>query len=216
MASRSKREGLARRRAIVALVIAAAALTATLLAGAEVPVALTSAWGVGALVLVAWIWFEVIPMNAAETMAHAQAEDSSRLVTDLIVLAANVASLVAIGYTVRTAGSREGTTKALLVLLAIAVLAVSWLTVHLIYTLRYGDIYYGEPIGGIDFNDDEPPDYRDFVYLALTIGMTYQVSDTSFTMKGMRHVAIRHALLSFVFVVVIVALVINSVGTLLN
>src|ERR671923_307919 len=125
-------------------------------------------------------------------------------------------AMVAIGYTVETAGNREGTTKALLVLLAISVLAVSWLVVHMIYTLRYGDLYYGEPVGGIDFNDDDPPDYRDFAYLALTIGMTFQVSDTSLTSKAMRRTAIRHALLSFVFVAVIVALTINSFASLLQ
>ena len=201
---------------MVALAAAAAAVTAALLVGADVPVALAGAWGVGALVLVSWIWFTVKTMDASETMAHAQAEDSSRFVTDVTVLAANVASLVAIGYTVETAGNREGTTKALLVLLAISVLALSWLVVHMIYTLRYGDLYYGELVGGIDFNDDDPPDYRDFAYLALTIGMTFQVSDTSLTSKAMRRTAIRHALLSFVFVAVIVALTINSFASLLQ
>jgi uncharacterized membrane protein len=132
------------------------------------------------------------------------------------VLAASVASLVAIGYTIETAGNRTGTTKALLILLAIAVVSVSWLIVHMIYMLRYGDLYYGEPVGGIDFNDDEPPDYHDFAYLALTIGMTFQVSDTTLRAKAMRRIAIRHALISFLFVAVIGALTINSVASLLQ
>ena len=33
-------------------------------------------------------------------------------------------------------------------------------------------------MGGVDFNGVDEPDYRDFAYLAFTIGMTYQVSDT--------------------------------------
>lgn len=106
--------------------------------------------------------------------------------------------------------------QALLILLAAAVVAVSWLTVHTLFMLRYGDLYYGDPVGGIDFNGDEQPDYLDFAYLALTIGMTFQVSDTSLTSKAMRRLAIRHALLSFVFVAVIVALAINSVASLLR
>jgi uncharacterized membrane protein len=216
VARQRKRQGLAGRRTAAALAVAGATLAAALLAGAAVPVALTGAWGVAALALASWIALTVMSMDAAETKAHAQAEDSSRLAADLTVLAANVASLVAIGYTINTAGQRMGTTKALLVLLAIGVVAVSWLVVHMIYTLRYGDLYYGEPVGGIDFNDDEPPDYRDFAYLALTIGMTFQVSDTSLTSKRLRRAAIRHALLSFVFVAVIVALTISSVSSLLQ
>ena len=81
---------------------------------------------------------------------------------------------------------------------------------------RYGDLYYGDVVGGIDFNEDDPPDYRDFGYLALTIGMTYQVSDTDLQNKIIRHTALRHALLSFVFGAVIVALTINSVASLLQ
>ena len=120
------------------------------------------------------------------------------------------------GYTVITAGNREGTTKALLILLALAVVALSWVTVHTLYMLRYGDTYYGDPVGGIDFNDEEPPSYRDFAYVAFTIGMTFQVSDTSLTSKPMRRLALRHALLSFLFGSVILALTINVVASLLK
>ena len=114
------------------------------------------------------------------------------------------------------AGDSHGGTKALLIALAISVVAFSWLTVHTLYLLRYGDLYYGDPIGGIDFNDDDPPDYHDFAYLALTIGMTFQVSDTTLQSKRMRRLAIRHALLSFLFVAVIGALAINAFASLLQ
>jgi hypothetical protein len=57
--------------------------------------------------------------------------------------------------------------------------AFSWALVHTVYALRSGDLYYATPTGGIDFNDSGEPDDRDFAYLALTIGMTYQVSDTT-------------------------------------
>ena len=78
------------------------------------------------------------------------------------------------------------------------------------------DSYYDLPVGGIDYNDDDPPDYRDFAYLALTIGMTYQVSDTDLTARPIRRAALRHALLSFLFGSVIVAVTINIVASLLN
>lgn len=188
----------------------------SLLLGAAWPIALAWAWGVAAAVIVTWVWLQVGGLDARETKAHAQAQDFTRPAADLAVLAASVASLVAIGYTLIAAGNREGWNKALLILLAAAVVAVSWLTVHTLFMLRYGDLYYGDPVGGIDFNGDEQPDYLDFAYLALTIGMTFQVSDTSLTSKAMRRLAIRHALLSFVFVAVIVALAINSVASLLR
>jgi uncharacterized membrane protein len=201
---------------MVALLAAAVTLTVTLLVGAAWPIALSASWGIAAGVIVVWVWARVGWMDAASTKAHARAEDFSRATADAAVLAASVASLVAVGYTVITAGNREGTTKALLILLALSVVALSWVTVHMLYMLRYGDTYYGDPIGGIDFNDDEPPSYRDFAYVAFTIGMTFQVSDTSLTSRPMRRLALRHALLSFVFGAVILALTINSVASLLQ
>jgi uncharacterized membrane protein len=173
-------------------------------------------WIAAALVMSGWIWLRVGPMNPAETAAHAQAEDYSRPVADLVVVNACLVSLVAVGFALVRARHHSGMGKGILILLAVAVVALSWLTVHLVYTVRYGDLYYAEPVGGVDFNEDAPPDYHDFAYLALTIGMTFQVSDTNISSKPLRRTATRHALLSFLFGAVIVALAINSVASLLQ
>jgi|SRR6476646_5425039 len=210
------RQGLAARRGVAGAVIGGITLGASLAGGASVPVALTIAWGASALLIAGWAWVSILPMNAEETKTHAKSEDSSRVITDLILLVTSVASLAGVGYTVHAAGRHQGGMKALLIGLAVVVVASSWLLVHTLYTLRYGDRYYEEPMGGIDWNDDDPPDYHDFAYLALTIGMTFQVSDTSLQSKTMRRLAIRHALLSFLFVAVIGALLINSVASLLQ
>jgi uncharacterized membrane protein len=86
----------------------------------------------------------------------------------------------------------------------------------MIFTLRYARVYYRGTPGGVDFNQEEPPCYRDFAYLALTLGMTYQVSDTSLQSTEMRSTALRHALLSYVFGAVILAAAINLVVGLGN
>ncbi len=77
---------------------------------------------------------------------------------------------------------------------------------------RYARLYYGEAAGGIDFNGDDQPSYLDFAYVALTIGMTSQVSDSSLTTPAMRRTAIHHALLAYLFATVVVALTINIVA----
>jgi uncharacterized membrane protein len=82
--------------------------------------------------------------------------------------------------------------------------------------LRYAALYYGRPGGGIDFNSAEPATYRDFAYLAFTVGMTFQVSDTDITRREMRHQVLRHALISFLFGAVILATTVNVVAGLLN
>lgn len=83
------------------------------------------------------------------------------------------------------------------------------------YFLPYARLYYSPPEGGIDFYGDTPA-YLDFAYFALTIGMTFQGSDTDFTHKRVRCSALHHALLSYVFGTVIVAITVSSVAALLG
>src|SRR4051812_20053894 len=203
-------------RLLLALGAGGVVLAVTLGLGVSWPVALTGSWGVAASVTIAAVWIRIWGMDAEQTKANARAEDVARPLADAIILVASVGSLGAIGYTLHRAGSAHGGTKVLLIALAITVVSLSWATVHTLYLVRYGDLYYSDPIGGIEVGEDGPPDYHDFAYLAFTIGMTFQVSDTDLNMKKMRRTALRHALLSFVFVAVIGALAINSVALLLQ
>jgi uncharacterized membrane protein len=161
-------------------------------------------------------WAVVLPMDGGDTKRHALADDVSRPTADLLLVGSSVASLVAVGYTLLVAGHRHGTTEALLIGLAVVSVALAWMVVHTVYMLRYAGVYYGDPIGGVDFGGDTQPDYRDFAYLALTIGMTFQVSDTNLQTKAFRHTALRHALLSYLFGAVIVGVTINVVASLLH
>jgi uncharacterized membrane protein len=86
--------------------------------------------------------------------------------------------------------------------------------VHTVFTLRYANLYYSGKAGGIDFNQPDLPTYTDFAYLAFTIGMTFQVSDTSLRSGIIRRTALRHALLSYLFGTGILATTINLVASL--
>jgi uncharacterized membrane protein len=173
-------------------------------------------WDVGSLLLITWIWWAVWGLDAEECKTHANREDPSVRQTELIVLSAGVALLVAVAQALIRAGNATGATKAYLIALGLLSVALSWGLVHTVFTLRYARSYYAQPVGGIDFNEDDPPTYLDFAYLALTIGMTFQVSDTNLTAKGIRRVALSHALLSYLYGAVILALVINVVSSLLH
>jgi uncharacterized membrane protein len=71
-----------------------------------------------------------------------------------------------------------------------------------------------EPVGGIDFKQEPDPTYRDFAYVGFTVGMTFQVSDTDIGKSTIRTAVLRHALLSFVFGSVILAITINLLASL--
>jgi uncharacterized membrane protein len=211
-----QRQGLAGRRLVLAIALGLVVLVVILVTGNGWTIALPAGWAAAALVSVGSTWLRIAPMDADETAAHAQAEDYSRPIADLIVIAASVASLVSVGFALVEARHRSGSGKGMLIALAVVVVALSWLAVHLVFTVRYGDVYYGDPVGGIEFNEKDRPDYRDFLYFALTVGMTFQVSDTTITDKTVRRQVTRHALLSYLFGAVIVALAINTVASLLQ
>jgi uncharacterized membrane protein len=108
-----------------------------------------------------------------------------------------------------------------LLLIGVAVLTVvlSWTVVNTVYTLRYAHLQIGPAGDGIAFGDSATqsrPTYRDFAYVAFTIGMTYQVSDTAVRDSRIRRTVLSHALLSYVFGVVIVAGAINLIAGLVR
>jgi len=107
-------------------------------------------------------------------------------------------------------GSTSGLIAALI---ALAAIAASWTVIQTVYTVRYAAAYYTAPVGGIDWNEGESylPDFRDFAYLAFTLGMTYQVSDTNLATRPVRRLALQHSLLSYLFGAVILAMTINLV-----
>ena len=139
-------------------------------------------------------------------------------VADLLLIGASLASLVGVGFIVVAGGNSKGVGKGLLVAFAIATVVVSWAVVHMTYTLRYARLFYGGKQGGLNFHQqgDELPQYSDFVYLAFTVGMTYQVSDTEVNATALRKTVLRQALLSYLFGVVIIAVMINLVAGLAN
>jgi uncharacterized membrane protein len=91
---------------------------------------------------------------------------------------------------------------------------LSWTFVHTLYTLRYAVLYTAEKAKPIDFNQPDPPTYVDFAYFSFTIGMTFQVSDTSIGSASIRSVVLRHSILSYLFGAVILAAAVNLVSSL--
>ncbi len=175
-----------------------------------------AAWAAAAAVYDIWIWLKISRMDTARTAAHATEEDPRRPTSNLLVTLAAVASLAAVVVVMIDGKSAGGGERLALAALALITTVLSWLMVHTLFTLRYAELYYThrpEP-GGIEFNQKERPNYNDFAYMAFSMGMTYQVSDTSITNSVMRLTALRHSLLAFVFGTGILATTINLVVSL--
>ncbi|WP_238703291.1 DUF1345 domain-containing protein [Arthrobacter sp. TS-15] len=174
-------------------------------------------WAVAALVYVAWVWLVIARLDPEETEQHATSEDPSRGLTDVLILIANLASLAAVAAVIVDSHTQGTGTRLSSAALALACVGLSWMLVQTLFTLRYAELYYsqdgrsGGEVGGISFNQERPPQYTDFAYLATSLGMTYQVSDTNLGNHAIRAEALKHSLLSYMFGTVILAVTINLV-----
>src|SRR5262249_26430168 len=114
-------------------------------------------------------------------VAHLVArEDDEEGTARALLVGASVASLLGAGYALHLAGQQNGLHRAALITVAVATVVLSWTLINTVYTLRYADQDFGSARGGIEFGGEdgqERPSYRDFAYVAFTIGMTYQVSN---------------------------------------
>lgn len=208
------RGGLTAVRGGVALAAGIAAATA-MVASKGLEYGIAVGWIAAAGVFLVWTWAAVGRMNSEQTASHATREDPTSTGTEAIVILASLASLVGVGYLL-AAGSKTGGDADVAAAVGICSVASAWLVVHTVFTLRYARLYYLNGSDGIDFNQDDEPAYVEFAYLAFTIGMTYQVSDTDLKTRAIRSTALRQALLSFVLGAVILATTINLIAGLSN
>ena len=171
----------------------------------------TVGWITFALVFLVRTWSVIGPMSPQDTATHATREDPTARIGSVVLTGASLASLAGVGLLL--SGASRGSTF-VEPALAVTSVALSWLVVHTLYTLKYAAYYYTGRDGGVDFNQKTAPDYHDFAYLAFTLGMTYQVSDTTITSRAIRHAALRHALLSYLLGAVVVASTVNLIAGL--
>jgi uncharacterized membrane protein len=170
-------------------------------------------WIVAAAVYVVWTQLIIRGMDAEQTRRWVTLEDPTRWVADAVILSASIASLGGVGYVV-AAGSRSGAHAIAAAVIGILTVAASWFAVHTLFTVHYARLYYSDEPGGINFHDPEPPRFRDFAYVAFTVGMTFQVSDTEIGLTSIRATVLRHALLSYLLGAVVLAVTINLIAGL--
>ncbi|HEY8525676.1 MAG TPA: DUF1345 domain-containing protein [Acidimicrobiales bacterium] len=186
--------------------------------------ALLGAWNAVAVVFLATVLPIVLGADASATRRLAVREDVNRDEARLLLLAASGVSLAAVGFALGLAERQHGADRVVLVAAAALTVVVSWTVVNTIFTLRYAHLYYRGAAPTADTGADPvdfgggpgPPDYRDFAYLAFTVGMTYQVSDTNLRDRRIRRAVLVHGLISYLFGVFIVAAGVNVVAGLLG
>ena len=153
--------------------------------------------------------------------ADAEAQEEGQWIIFSVMLLGSVFSFAALAGEFSGLKDLTALQRSLHVALVAATLLLSWLLAHFVFSFRYSHEYYDYDEGGVlrrglEFPSDDQPDYLDFLYFSIVIGMTFQVSDVQIKSRRLRRLATLHGLLSFLFNTVIVALTVNIAAGLLN
>jgi uncharacterized membrane protein len=176
-------------------------------------------WNAGIALYLVLIQSVIWRCDVGRLRRRAKEQDEGAFAILLLSMAATLATLVAIVF--ELGGSKQaGNAYAVShVLLAMATTVLSWVFMHTIFSLHYAHEYYGEgrdkKLGGLKFPGENEPDYLDFLYFSLVVGMTSQVSDVAITSRSIRRVAALHGALSFFFNLTVLALTVNMISNLL-
>jgi uncharacterized membrane protein len=213
----------ARHRLVISLLIATAVWCG--LRGRVQPSTQSIAtWDVFALCVLGLAWLTILTTPPEKLRARAQMQDVSHILIFIFVVVAACAGLFAVGFLfLNKSVAAQSPHFFVHLLMSLVAIICSWALVHTVFGLRYAHTFYGDPdgptgpkphAGGLDFPGDREPDYMDFAYFSFVIGMTFQVSDVVITSRDFRKLVLLHAMLSFGFNTVILALTINTVSTL--
>ncbi len=180
-------------------------------------------WNAGVLLFLVLILTMMTRTDAVNIRDRAIAEEEGRFTVLTVVIAAAAMALIAIAVEILATKDLQGTSRALRLALTFLTVIDSWAFVHVIFTIYYAHEYHMEiktrgqnNRGGLIFPGEKIPDYFDFLYFALTIGMTAQTSDVVICSRRMRRLAIVHGLVSFVFTTAVISLTVNLGAQLLQ
>ncbi len=177
-------------------------------------------WDVGALAFLVLALHLFVTRAPAEMAAEAEAQEEGQWTIFWVMLLGTIFSFAALSGEFSGLKDLPRVERGLHVALVAATLILSWLLAHMVFAFRYAHEWYdldglGQTKGGLQFPSDDQPDYLDFLYFSIVIGMTFQVSDVQITARRLRRLALLHGLVSFLFNTVIVALTVNIAAGLL-
>lgn len=152
--------------------------------------------------------------------ARAARQDDSGIVILALILLAMFSSVFAIFGLIGDAKLASNEVKLLYVGLAACTIITAWTVIQVVFTLHYAHAYYAPSSDdasrktALAFPNDDVPDYWDFFYFATSIGATSQTSDVSINSKSIRRLVTLHAIISFFFNTMVLALTINLAASL--
>ena len=177
-------------------------------------------WDVFCVCLLTLIWITFYTTQPRGIRQQAKQQDKSQVILFFILVITNCVSMLAV-ILLLTGKAQDPHARMLQLVAGIVCMALSWFLVQTLFATRYAHLYYSDhrtaadsDADGLDFPDESKPDFVDFAYFSLTIGMTFQVSDVNITARRMRRLALWHSVLAFAYNVAVIALTVNVIAGL--
>jgi hypothetical protein len=165
--------------------------------------------------------FLMMHFSTQENIAHlSEKEDDGAVFILLITLLGSVTSLVVIVMIMTDIKSLMISDTAKEIGLVLLTYISSWFLIHTAFTLHYAHVYYQdyektkEP--PLIFPSTLKPNYIDFFYFSMVLGMTCQTADVNIASTRMRYLAMIQGLTAFVFNTTLLVLTINLIYDLPN
>jgi len=178
----------------------------------------------GGLIFLVLTWWMMARSTTRHMRLRAALQDEGRVVILILTVGAAIFAMVTVAIELHNLKDLPPGGTVVHVGLAAGTILCSWFVTHTMFALHYAHGFYVDPEpdndivehkGGLDIPGCDHPDYWDFLYFSFTIGMTFQTSDVQITRRPLRRLTLAHAVLSFFFNTVIVALSVNIAAGLL-
>lgn len=173
-------------------------------------------WNAGALLFIALVFVMMVHTDAGSIRRQSMDEAEGRYTVLALIVTASIMVLTAIVLEILASGDLKGSTRAWHLALTMLTVVTAWTFVHLVFMIYYAHEYHaetkgrrGKTRGGLGFPGENTPGYGDFLYFALTVGMTAQTSDVAVQSRAMRRLVTIHSVISYVFTTAVIALTVN-------
>lgn len=178
-------------------------------------------WDIFALAYIITSWIVFFTSTTEHITKKARKDDGGKIFVFFIILVASFASMITVAILV-VSKDALGMKEVIYLPIIIGGILLSWTLVHTTFCFHYAHLYYDNEKGtdknaeGLEFPNENQPDYIDFAYFSFIIGMTFQVSDVEISSRKIRRLSLFHSLLAFMLNTFVVALTINLIAGLKN
>jgi uncharacterized membrane protein len=175
--------------------------------------AIVAAFDCAALIFLAstaMVWRQGTPNEMRKNAARDDGGRAMLLAVSTIMIGVILVALVTI-----MGGTASRTFSGLVLVVVTQLLA--WIFANVVWAFHYAHLFYdptssGKDRGGLSFPGGAPPEFSDFCYFSLVVGMTFQVSDVQITSPHLRKIAMAHGMVAFFYNLCVLALTVNLVA----